>query len=140
MPLGSLTELLTPPTLPGPAGTPLTPVVPAPAEPAFGVPTALPEPAAAPDAPAFWANELTDPINVAATAIAIVVEVFDIGFSWLIPIANGAGPLAVPRADPISPRFERCPICCALLITRRAVDAWLYAPLPDAIDAQMRRD
>jgi hypothetical protein len=33
MPLGSLTELLTPPTLPGPAGMPLTPVVLAPAEP-----------------------------------------------------------------------------------------------------------
>jgi hypothetical protein len=82
MPLGSLTELLTPPTLPGPDGMPLTPVVPAPAEPAVGVPTALPDPAAAPpDAPVFWANELKDPINVAATAIAIVVEVFDIGFS-----------------------------------------------------------
>ena len=37
-PLGSLIELLLPPTLPGPAGTPLTPVVPAPADPAFGVP------------------------------------------------------------------------------------------------------
>ena len=41
IPLGSLTELLPPPTLPGPAGTPLTPVVPAPADPAFGVPTGL---------------------------------------------------------------------------------------------------
>src|SRR4051812_3958151 len=50
MPLGSLTELLTPPTLPGPDGMPLRPVVPPPAEPAFGVPTALPDPAAvAPD-------------------------------------------------------------------------------------------
>jgi hypothetical protein len=82
MPLGSLTELLTPPTLPGPDGMPLTPVVPAPAEPAFGVPMAPPDPAAVPpDAPEFWANELKDPINVAATAIAMVVEVFDIGFS-----------------------------------------------------------
>jgi hypothetical protein len=81
MPLGSLTELLTPPTLPGPAGMPLTPVVPAPAEPAFGVPTtALPDPAAVP-VPVFWANELKDPIKVAATASAMVVEVFDIGFS-----------------------------------------------------------
>jgi hypothetical protein len=54
MPLGSLTELLPPPTLPGPDGMPLTPVVPAPAEPALGVPTALPDPAAVPpDAPAF---------------------------------------------------------------------------------------
>jgi hypothetical protein len=48
MPLGSLTELFTPPMLPGPEGMPLTPVVPAPAEPAFGVPTALPDPAGAP--------------------------------------------------------------------------------------------
>jgi hypothetical protein len=82
MPLGSLTELLTPPALPGPAGMPLTPVVPAPAEPAFGVPTALLDPAAVPpDAPVFWANELKDPIKVAATASAMVVEVFDIGRS-----------------------------------------------------------
>jgi hypothetical protein len=82
MPLGSLTELLTPPTLPGPEGMPLTPVVPAPAEPALGVLTPPPDPAAVPpDAPVFWANELTDPANVAATAIAMVVEVFDIDFS-----------------------------------------------------------
>jgi hypothetical protein len=47
IPLGSLTELLTPPTLPGPAGMPLTPVVPAPAVPALGVPTALLDPAGA---------------------------------------------------------------------------------------------
>jgi hypothetical protein len=37
MPLGSFTELLVPPALPGPAGTPLTAAVPAPAEPASGV-------------------------------------------------------------------------------------------------------
>jgi hypothetical protein len=86
MPLGSLTELLTPPTLPGPDGMPLTPVVPAPAEPALGVPTALPDPAAVPPgAPVFCANELKDPIKLAATASAIVVEVVDIGFScWTI--------------------------------------------------------
>jgi hypothetical protein len=53
MPLGSLIELLAPPTLPGPEGMPLTPVVPAPAEPALGVPMALPDPAAVPDAPVF---------------------------------------------------------------------------------------
>lgn len=41
-PLGSLPELLRPPTLAGPDGTPLTPAVPAPGEPAFGEPTALP--------------------------------------------------------------------------------------------------
>jgi len=54
MPLGSLIELLPPPTLPGPDGMPLTPVVPAPAEPALGVPMALPDPAPVPPgAPVF---------------------------------------------------------------------------------------
>jgi hypothetical protein len=47
-PLGSLPELLRPPALAGPDGTPFTPVVPAPAEPAFGVPTALLLPADGP--------------------------------------------------------------------------------------------
>jgi len=47
-PLGSLAELLSPPTLAGPDGTPLMPDVPAPAEPALGDPTALPVPAVAP--------------------------------------------------------------------------------------------
>jgi len=35
-PLGSLPELLSPPALAGPDGTPLTPAAPAPAEPALG--------------------------------------------------------------------------------------------------------
>jgi hypothetical protein len=47
-PLGSLPELLRPPTLAGPDGTPLMPAVPAPGEPAFGEPTALPVPAEGP--------------------------------------------------------------------------------------------
>jgi hypothetical protein len=47
-PLGSLSELFSPPALAGPLGTPLTPAVPAPAEPAFGDPAALPEPAVGP--------------------------------------------------------------------------------------------
>src|SRR5450631_3573970 len=47
-PLGSLPELLSPPAFPGPLGTPLTPAVPAPAEPALGDPTALPVPAEGP--------------------------------------------------------------------------------------------
>jgi hypothetical protein len=47
-PLGSLPELLRPPALAGPDGTPFTPAVPAPAEPAFGVPTALLLPADGP--------------------------------------------------------------------------------------------
>jgi hypothetical protein len=47
-PLGSLPELLRPPTLAEPDGTPLTPAVPAPGEPAFGEPAALPVPAEGP--------------------------------------------------------------------------------------------
>jgi hypothetical protein len=47
-PLGSLPELLRPPALAGPDGTPLTPAVPAPAEPAFGEPAAPPLPADGP--------------------------------------------------------------------------------------------
>jgi hypothetical protein len=47
-PHGSLPELLRPPALAGPDGTPLTPAVPAPGEPAFGEPTALPVPAEGP--------------------------------------------------------------------------------------------
>src|SRR5437868_14338459 len=47
-PLGSLSELFRPPALAGPEGTPLMLEVPAPADPAFGDPTALPVPAVAP--------------------------------------------------------------------------------------------
>ena len=47
-PLGSLAELLRPPTFAGPLGMPLIAVVPAPAEPAFGEPAAVPVPAEGP--------------------------------------------------------------------------------------------
>jgi hypothetical protein len=47
-PLGSFTELFSPPALAGPLGTPLMPAVPAPAEPAFGVPVGLTDPAVGP--------------------------------------------------------------------------------------------
>src|SRR5882672_12108466 len=80
-PLGSLPELLSPPALAGPDGTPLTPAVPAPAEPALGEPTALPLPAegplAAPPAlapplvPLLCASELAEPAR-SATAITDV--------------------------------------------------------------------
>jgi hypothetical protein len=59
---------------------PLTPVVPAPAEPAFGVPTALPDPAAAP-APVFWANEGLAAIRAVTSASAVAGRIFDIGSS-----------------------------------------------------------
>jgi hypothetical protein len=47
-PLGSLTELLRPPTFAGPLGTPLTAALPAPGAPALGDPTALPLPTLGP--------------------------------------------------------------------------------------------
>ena len=77
IPLGSLIELLVPPTLARPAGMPLAPVVPAPAEPAFGVPTAFPDAAptaVAPPAPVPCAKALTGNSSTVATAMAIVVD------------------------------------------------------------------
>ena len=83
-PLGSLSELLRPPALAGPDGTPLTPDVPAPAEPAFGEPTALPVPtegplaAPAPPAPpvppAPCANETAGQIKSATAATAAAMD------------------------------------------------------------------
>jgi hypothetical protein len=62
-PLGSFAELLRPPTLAGPLGTPLIALEPAPAEPALGVPAADPVPADGPlaappadPAPLPWAS------------------------------------------------------------------------------------
>jgi hypothetical protein len=88
-PLGSLPELFRPPALAGPDGTPLTPAVPAPAEPALGEPAALPEPAdgplAAPPAlpppapPALCANEPAGTIKIASAAMAAAVNVLFIG-------------------------------------------------------------
>jgi hypothetical protein len=87
-PLGSFTELLFPPALPGPAGTPLTPVVPAPAEPAAGVPVALPEAAPAVDPPAAppapCARAATGSMRLAAATIAIRFDFFDIGFLHIV--------------------------------------------------------
>jgi hypothetical protein len=75
-PLGSLPELLSPPTLAGPDGTPLTPAVPAPADPAFGEPAAVPAPEegplAAPPAdapPAEPPPELPPPPPLCASAL-----------------------------------------------------------------------
>jgi hypothetical protein len=74
---------LVPPALPGPAGTPLTPVVPAPAEPALEVvPPAEGAPPADPpldDPPATCAKAAIGSIRLAMTAIAIV-DFFDINF------------------------------------------------------------
>jgi hypothetical protein len=100
MPLGSFTELLFPPALPGPAGTPLTPVVPAPAEPALGVPVGLPEaaPAVDPlaDPPAPCARAVTGSIRLTAATIAIRFDFFDIGFLHVDDRVNGRRAHFVP--------------------------------------------
>jgi hypothetical protein len=80
-PLGSLTELLRPPALAGPDGTPLVADVPAPAEPALGEPAAEPVPADAPLAappapapPALCANALMGNIRIAAATSVAGIE------------------------------------------------------------------
>jgi hypothetical protein len=87
-PLGSLPALLSPPALAGPDGMPLTPAVPAPAEPALGEPTALPPPAegplAAPPALAplpLCASELAEPARSAIAITDIVTDILAIGKS-----------------------------------------------------------
>ena len=87
-PLGSLRELFKPPALPGPDGTPLTAEFPAPAEPAFGEPAALPLPADGPLAappplpppapPAPCANAPTGQIKIAIAATAAATDGFGI--------------------------------------------------------------
>jgi hypothetical protein len=71
-PLGSLIELLLPPTLPGPGGMPLTLLLPAPADPALGVPAGLLVP------PALCANEVTGAIAAAMIATAMTLDIADI--------------------------------------------------------------
>jgi hypothetical protein len=73
-PLGSLPELFRPPAFAGPEGTPLTPALPAPGEPAFGEPTALPLPA---DGPlAFCADAPAAPARMAIATIDAVADIF----------------------------------------------------------------
>jgi hypothetical protein len=82
-PLGSLPELLRPPALAGPDGTPLTPAVPAPGEPALGEPAALPLPAEAPLAapPALCAIAVTGSVKIAMATTADANDVLAIGNS-----------------------------------------------------------
>jgi hypothetical protein len=95
-PLGSLSELLRPPALAGPEGTPLTPDVPAPAAPALGEPTALVLPAVGPLAgpappvplappappPVLCANELS---GDSASRIAAIVARLEIAVIENLP-------------------------------------------------------
>src|SRR5882757_948721 len=79
-PLGSLPELFCPAALAGPGGTPLIAEVPAPAEPAFGVPTellpvvappALPPPALPP--PLLCANTIAGNVRMASAVTTVVI-------------------------------------------------------------------
>jgi hypothetical protein len=104
-PLGSFAELLRPPALAGPLGTPLTPDVPAPAEPALGVPTGeaepVDEPLAAPAAeppppavPPLWAITGTGESSIAAM-MSLQGNEDDIGYSLLMKT-----PLQTPCSTP----------------------------------------
>jgi hypothetical protein len=75
-PLGSLPELLRPPALAGPDGTPLTPAVPAPAEPAFGEPAALP---LVDEPPEVCAGAATGPARIAIAMSEAVTDSLAIG-------------------------------------------------------------
>jgi hypothetical protein len=79
-PLGSLPELFRPPTLAGPDGTPLTADVPAPAEPAAGVPAALP-----PALPELCANAFIGDIKIAIAASAGTTDALPIGILLFYP-------------------------------------------------------
>jgi hypothetical protein len=86
VPLGSLPELFSPPEFAGPDGTPLTPDVPVPADPALGEPTALPLPAEGPLAappvlppPALCAWAIVGRVKIAIAVIAAVTDVLVIG-------------------------------------------------------------
>jgi hypothetical protein len=111
-PLGSLPELLSPPALAGPDGTPLTPAVPAPAEPELGDPAALPLPADGPLAapppalppapPLLCANEYAGPMRSAMAMIDAVADILLIETSIVaiaIPDSNDNNALLVPRRN-----------------------------------------
>ena len=67
-PLGSLPELFNPPTLAEPFGTPLMPAVPAPADPAFGDPAGLTDPAVGPLAAPAAVPPVAPPADAPAEA------------------------------------------------------------------------
>jgi hypothetical protein len=92
-PLGSLPELLRPPALAGPDGTPLTAAGPAPAEPALGEP-------AAPLLVALWANEPTGVVKMAIAASAEITDALVIGILLFIPTAAPAAGSAAERFQP----------------------------------------
>ena len=102
-PLGSSAELFNPPGLAGPDGTPVTPCVPAPAEPALGEPAALPlllpvdDPPA--DPPVLCATEMTGNIRIAIAVTMAVAEAIFIG-NLLFGATTAPRPLFLPERFP----------------------------------------
>jgi hypothetical protein len=89
-PLGSLSELLRPPALAGPEGTPLTLAVPAPAAPALGEPTALLLPAVGPlAAPAPPVPLAPPPVPLAPPPVPCANELSGDSVSRIAAIAAG---------------------------------------------------
>jgi hypothetical protein len=76
-PLGSLPELFSPPEFAGPDGTPPTPDVPAPADPALGEAAPPVLPPLAPPALCAWAT--MGKVKIAIAVIAAVTDVLVIG-------------------------------------------------------------
>jgi hypothetical protein len=95
--LESLPELFNPPGLAGPDGAPLTPDVPAPAEPVLGEPAVLPLPAD--DPPALCANEATGDIRIEITATAAAADADLIG-NLLFGATTAPRPLFLPERFP----------------------------------------
>jgi hypothetical protein len=95
-PLGSSPALFNPPGLAGPDGTPVTPCVPAPAEPALGEPAALPLLLPADDPPALCANEATGDIRIVIAATAAAADISFIG-NLLFEATTAPRPLFLPE-------------------------------------------
>jgi hypothetical protein len=94
--------------LAGPDGTPVTPCVPAPAEPALGEPAALPlllpvdDPPA--DPPVLCATEMAGNIRIAIAATMAVAEAIFIGN--LLFGANDGAPAVVPAGTISAPNHS----------------------------------
>jgi hypothetical protein len=92
---GSWPALFNPPGLAGLGDTPVTPCVPAPAEPALGEPAALPLPAD--DPPVLCATEMAGDIRIAIAATAAAAEAIFIGN--LLFRSNDGAPAVVPARN-----------------------------------------
>jgi hypothetical protein len=119
-PPGSPPALFNPPGLAGPEGTPLTPDVPAPAEPALGEPAAVLLPA---DGPlVLCASEVTGDITSAIAAMAMVADAAFMG-NLLFESTTAPRPLFLPERFPPRNDFRRGSL------HQRPLDAWSWSRL-----------